>query len=78
MVVPLKSMWIQAIKNDYFTTKPILTDNLSKTRLPENSPEKSKGHMYQCHNNVKSTNMKENVGVGDKTGYATYTLCVFH
>jgi hypothetical protein len=51
---PTKSTWIKAIKNNYFTTWPLVNDTIIQKYF-RNSTATAKGHLDQQRKNIQST-----------------------
>jgi hypothetical protein len=52
---PTESTWIQAIKNNHFTTWPLLSTEPTVLKYFRNTPATAKGHLDQQRKNLQST-----------------------
>ena len=52
---PVKKTWLQAIKDEFFTSWPELTFALVSKFLPETSEESAAGHLHQLRQDIQST-----------------------
>ena len=56
---PVKKAWLQAIRDGFFTTWPVLTYELEATFLPETSEETAAGHLHRRRQGIASTRKKQ-------------------